>query len=210
MSGMGDEARERAIDLPETNSTRLDNASAVIGKMNEREKAGSKRIDEGLAEIEKVKMQISDLSSQMIGQVPDVGGLHEEIEKLTDSYANAWLGNGVERQKLVDLRSVEQDAKDTLSLLDGNAALDIGLEMGDDNKPVYKTVQFRSAATAKQLSQDEEYQAAKLVLRKASIAVDKVKAILTTNEEMTKEYGRRNASLISRLDNLTAQLNAIK
>lgn len=113
------------------------------------------------------------------------------------------LGGLVEKGDLeLNIATLKED----METIEADTLLGISAEVASDGTEMYDTVSKRAAAVKVVLRDNEEYQELRATKRAVMQKLVGVKAMLAVMDSEAKEFGRKNDSLIARLNNLTARV----
>ncbi len=167
------------------------NENARIDKMAAWAKGVNARLDE-----------LSDsISRQYDGAAADV---EEELAALYAQYSMIPPSRLSKQIEIIEAGESLALAKSRADALEDDAYLEASMDVGENGKAIYSNEAMRKAASKKIISDDAEYAALSVDIRKYERELRVAKAELAQIDDLEKEYGRRNRALVARINYATA------
>lgn len=163
-----------------------------------------KELTESLASVRQMRLDAATNSA------PKSGDTAEELKLVWQRYTSPATDLRELRATLIQNEMILAQVNSEIDLAEGNAMLDASTEIDDKGKPLYTNEATRKAAAARILANDDAYRQLAEAKRLSAAAIANAKSEIQYNEDLAKEFMSRSRAMIARLENETAQLNAIK
>jgi len=150
--------------------------------------------------LKELELDLVPRSEHVIAQID------AELAALYTQYANVNGDMSDAARKQIEVKAILGITTEEMADIESDAFLDVCSEYNEKGKAKYTNPDMRKAAVRLRLKDNSEYQVLLAQKREQESESLNLRIVMEQTERMLKEYGRRNAALVARLEALTAQV----